>query len=638
MVVRWEPRSSLAANGGTVLAPAPKRDGRWIQVHDGVMDFRRFGIVDDKVPADAALDAMVDDPYVHRVEAHTDLLFTKRHTFDRSRITLDFGGHTVRTTGIERNVHDNPFGAVLYFKGHVTKSVVKYALAETVIEHTDAFPVPDASTFTVGEWWTVEIDPIAGGGTYERELQKMVEITQIVDGRHIRVDYLNGWELAAGRGITWTRVEPVQRANVGNMVFFGAGPGDDEYTGSHPIAYEYAVRCDVEHVEATGSFWPVVMRRWCTHFRTAQSSLKNPPTVMYGGAGYLTQQIYCLYGRVEDCVSSNARHLNDLTASAYCHVVNCHGDGDDQGGNPFTTHGQYEHDLLFEGNSGLMDIANSGVLWGTSAKRITVRDHSCSWFTAGTKITDLTLENVRVVPRPTFDPGGTLQVNADGVQMRGCVARTFAIGQRSARSARPNIVEGCTFDLPAQQVIVQTPVTNTVHFRDCTFTGVDGAVLRGSGEVEFASCTIVGASAGAAPLEVGSSVLRMTASTLKDTGIAVSAVRDQSVHVGAGTRSSGTNGSGALLSRAATSGPGVVRWQLDGAASSTDGAHARIESGVNHWVATGTRFTGGRLDLRPAAFAGASSALHTTCVEDGVTRAAMPADGTRVNTSGNLAI
>ncbi|OPC83811.1 peptidase C14 [Embleya scabrispora] len=637
MVVRWDPRSRLPVNGGTVLAdPSPRRDGRWIQVHDGVMDFRRFGILDDKVPADAALDAMVNDPYIHRVEAHSDLLFVKRHTFARSRIVLDFGGHTVRTTGIEKNTHDNPFGAVLYFRGKVTGAVVTYALPETVIELTDVFPVPDAGAFKVGEWWTVEIDPIAGGGTYERELQKLVEITQVVDGRHIRVDYLNGWELAAGRGITWTRVEPVQRADVRNMVFFGAGAADDEYTGSHPIAYEYAVRCDVTGIEATGSFWPVVMRRWCTHFVTARSSLKNPPTVMYGGAGYLTQQIYCLYGRVEDCVSSNARHLNDLTASAYCHVVNCHGDGDDQGGNPFTTHGQYEHDLLFEGNSGLMDIANSGVLWGTSAKRITVRDHTCSWFVAGTKITDLTLENVRVIPRPTFDPGGTLQVNADGVQMRGCAARTFAIGQRSNRSTRPNIVEGCTFDLPAKQVLVQTPVSNTVHFRDCLFTGVDGAILRGSGEVDFDSCTLVGAGPAAAPLEAGSAVLRLTASTLTDTGILLSAVRDQSLHASAGTRLTGGNGAGALLSRGA--GAGVLRWHLAGAALATDGAHVRLAGGVNHWMAGQTRFTGGRLELRPEAFGGASSALHTGCVEDGVTRSAMPADGPRVVTSGNLAI
>ncbi len=51
-----------------------------------------------------------------------------------------------------------------------------------------------------------------------------------------------------------------------------------------------------------------------------------------------------------DCHTTNARHLNDWTASSYGLVENCHGDGDDQG--PFVTHGQYEHDLTYVGNSG----------------------------------------------------------------------------------------------------------------------------------------------------------------------------------------------------------------------------------------------------------------------------------------------
>jgi len=77
---------------------------------------------------------------------------------------------------------------------------------------------------------------------------------------------------------------------------------------------------------------------------------------------------------------------------------------------------------------------------------------------------------------------------------------------------------------------------------------------------------------------------------------------------------------------------------LDGVASTTDGAHVRLDAGVNHWVANGVRFTGGRLELAPAAFSGASSALHTACVEDGVTRTTMPAEGPRAVIGGNLAI
>ncbi|MEE1735048.1 peptidase C14, partial [Streptomyces sp. BE147] len=121
MAVRWNRTSKAAHNGGTVITPATKpATGRWHQLHTGTVDFRTFGHFDAETPADTALDAMINDPAVHRVEAHTDLLFTKRHLFDRSHIELDFGGHTIRTEGIEKNTHDNPFGAVLSFRGTPT--------------------------------------------------------------------------------------------------------------------------------------------------------------------------------------------------------------------------------------------------------------------------------------------------------------------------------------------------------------------------------------------------------------------------------------------------------------------------------------------------------------------------------------
>ncbi|WP_328345255.1 hypothetical protein [Micromonospora sp. NBC_00421] len=647
-ILRWDPTSTAAGNGGTVHDPYPNgsaRRGRWLAVHDGLGDFRRFGIFGRETPADAALDAMVTDPAIHRVEAHTGLRFVKRHTFGRSDIELDFGGHTVHTDGIERNTHDNPFGAVLYFRGTVTDTVITHTLTETVPELTDVFQVPDSARFTVGQWWTATSNALSGAD--ERELQKMVQVTQIVDGTHIRVGYLNGWTLEPGRTITWRRVEPVRQAHVRNMVFLGhvaftgeypgSGPDDREYSGSHPVAYEYAVRCDVSGIDAIGTWWPVIMRRWCTHFTTANCTLKNPPTVMYGGAGYLTQQIYCLYGHVVDCRSANARHLNDLTASAYCTVENCHGDGDDAGGNPFTTHGQYEHDLVFTGNSGLMDIANSGGQWGISAKRITVRRHLCSWFVAGTKITDLTLEDVRVIPRSTFDPAGTLQVNADGAQLRGCSARTLSIAQRSARSARPTIIADCDFDQPAGTVIVQTPVSNPVHFVRTTFRGLDGAILRGPGPVHFTDCTLTG-TPGAAPLLVGAAEVVVHGGTLTDTGIELSAVRDQRLVVDGGAVVTGTNARRALLTRAA--GTGAVRIELGdyrSTAADPQTAHVRIDAGVNRYRAVGAGFSGGRLTLADAAFGAASTLLHTGCVEEGVARE-LPAESPRVVTGDNLAL
>ena len=530
LVYRGIRRDGPAANGGTVIAGA--RGSSWVLQHDGVVGFHHFGVLGPEIPADDALDALIADPAVQRIEAHSPLNFVRRHVFTRSDIELDFGGHLVTSEGIEPNSHDNPFGAVMFFTGTPAETTVEYALDEPFAELTDAVRVPDASAFPVDSWWTLSSDELSG--LDERELQRFVRITQQIDATHVRIDYLNGWPLEAGRELRWRSVDPVQRVRIRNMRFLGAGPYDGptdgslpdarELSGSHPIAFEYAVHCDVSDIHASRTWWPVIMRRWNTSYVTERCSLVNPPTVFYGGAGYLTQQIACLYGHVRDCSSSNARHLNDFTASAYSMVENCHGDGDDQGGNPFTTHGQYEHDLLFQRCSGLMDIANSGGQWGTSAKRITVRDHVCSWFVAGTKITDLTLENVRVVPRSTFDPSATLTVNADGAQLRGCSAGLLAIGQRSSRSTRPTVIEDCSFALPKGQVLVQTPVTNSVHFVRTTITGIDGTVARGAGRLSFVDCTLE-APEGAERFSLGSASLVVRGGSLKGVGLEATCAR-----------------------------------------------------------------------------------------------------------------
>ncbi|KQY75790.1 peptidase C14 [Microbacterium sp. Root1433D1] len=626
--------TDIEANGGTVIAG--KRGSRWLLQHDGTVDFRVFGITGPETAADDALAAMVNDVRVKRIAASTDLLFQRRHRFTRSHIEIDFGGHVITTDGIEANTHDNPFGAVMFFTGVSRDVVVEHRLAEAWPELTDAVTVPDAAAFPVDSWWALQCDTVAGGGADEREIQRFVRVTQQIDGTHIRIDYLNGWPLDTGRKLIWRRMDPVEGVRISNMRFLGAGPFDGptdgsfpdsrELTGSHPIAFEYAIHCDVADVHASRTWWPVIMRRWNTHFTTERCSVENPPTVFYGGAGYLTQQIYSLYGRVSDCTSSNARHLNDLTASAYCIVENCHGDGDDQGGNPFTTHGQYEHDLTFIGCSGLMDIANSGAQWGTAAKRITVRDHVCSWFVAGTKISDLTLENVRVIGRSTFDPQATMTINADGAQLRGCTAGLLAIGQRSTRSSRPTTIEDCTFALPKDQVLIQTPVTVPVSFARCTITGIDGMKARGSGAVEFVDCRLSGPATGA-PAELGGSRVTIRGGTVRDVVLTATAVRDQAI-VLEGVELSTERGEGAMLSRAG--GAGVITWRLSGVTSTVPkgAAHVDIGAGINHARVTGAQFVGGRLRLA-AGFAEPSTLLYSDTVERGV-ETDLPADGERV--------
>lgn len=633
MALRWAADSERDHNGGTVIAPSRHRGpGRWLQTHTGTVDLRTFGHLDAERPADSALGALLKDEHVHRIQVRTDLLLRKRHIIRRSRLTLDFGGNRLLTKGIERNSDDNPFGAVLFFQGTRTGTTHEHTLGARLPDLSDLVEVGDSGRFTVGQWWALESD--AGDGRYEKEIQRLVQITDIPDGSHVRINYKTGWELAAGRTLTWTRIKPVERCHVRDMVFEGAG--DDQYTGSHPVAYEYAVRCDVSGIEATGTFWPVVMRRWCTHYRTDRCSLANPKSVTYGGAGYLTQQIYCLYGHIEDCHTSNARHLNDFTACAWSYVTNCHGDGDDQG--PFVTHGQFEHDLVYTGNSGLMTFANSGPAWGGAAKRITVRRHSCSWFVARVKVTELTLEDVTVVGKKSLADSGMLWVNADGVQLRGCTASgPLILSQASALSERPNVIADSAFSYAKGAEITKGDVRADVTLLRTTLDGLDGAAFGGTGALVVEQCSLNGAGDTAAPVTVAHTRAVLDGGTLRDTGLKLTGAKDQHLRL-TGTTLTGGNAAGALLSR--TAGERTVTWHLDAADFTTTGktAHLLLTDGPNRYRATGSSFHGGRLDLRPAAFAGSGSyLLHTGCTEDGTERAAMPDEGDRVaHKTGNV--
>ncbi len=434
---RWDEACTLPQNGGSVLGKGGA--GRWRLCHDGTVSLTAFGVFGPDTPADDALDALAADETVREIRVTTDVNFVRRHCLFRSGLTIDFTGHRVTARGVEPAAHNDPFGGILHFAGR-TGEAVSFPLTEPLREQYDIFEVPDSSRFPVLSWWQVSVDNREG--REEKEIDKLLRVTEIIDATHVRVNYKMGWPLAPGRVMTWRAVQPVSGVCVKNMEFWGNLGG--EAPGVHPLVFEYAVRCDVSGVHACQTYWPVLLRRHNTEYTTQGCSLANPTEVVVGGTGYLTQQIHCLYGAVRDCTTSNARHLNDFTGSAYCLVENCHGDGDFHGA--FVTHGQFEHDLTYVGNSGLLSFANSGPTWGSCAKRITVVRHVGCWGIGFAKISDLTLQDVAMEQTEKYEECGTFLMNVDGLQMRGCTGRRLVLTQRSRRSRRPAVIRDCWFE------------------------------------------------------------------------------------------------------------------------------------------------------------------------------------------------
>ncbi len=413
---RWDRAGQQVANGGTVLAPSTRigGTGRWLAIHEGTVDFRRFGITDASMPADDALDALVADPSIREIRASAPLSFARRHVFSRSSLVLDFANQVVTTPDIEATESADPTAAVLCFRGGLSDDVYRHTLTTELAEYSDVVDVGSTERFNVGQWWIVVSDLAAWDapepGFQQREIDRLVKVTEVIDGSRVRINCRSGWRIAAGRTLAWTPASPVRDVTVRNLVFVGKEVGpDDDTLGSAPIAFDVAVDCNVSSIRATRTFYSLVFRMYNTGFRTEQCQLVDPITMVVGGAGYLADHRQCLYGHVAECHGSNNRHVVNFTASAYCSVRHCTSDGDQFGA--FITHGQYEHDLEYVGNSGFLTIAGSGAIWGFRAKRIVVRDHRCTEL-ATQRVVDLTLDNVQV---------GWIRVNTDGTQIRGCV-------------------------------------------------------------------------------------------------------------------------------------------------------------------------------------------------------------------------
>lgn len=597
-LVYWDANSEKEANQGTVISSLKSAKGRWLQLHNGVMDFRQFGIVNRQNAADAALKAMISDPLIHRIEAHTSLNFMSRHRFNRSNITLDFNGQTVTATGLETlaDAKNNYLSAIFFFRGIAEEKTSISLLRDPLPLLSEIYPVDDSSLYPVGQWYCLESDKVSGH--WERKIQRLVQVTEQIDETHIRLNYRSGWALDAQSQLHWRKVTPVENVCIQNMQYVAEGQLAN--SSSQPVAFEYAIYCDVLNVHAQGTFWSVIFRRWNTFFRTEQCSLTNPPSVSWGGAGYLTQQIYCQYGVITDCTASNARHLNDFTASSSCVVKHCHSNGDSSGA--FVTHGQYEHDLHFTANSGILTLANSGKPWGQSAARIVINQHHCSMLTADTHVTDLTLTDVHIYRSVEQDNLGILRLNCDGLTVQNCsLSGELTLLQNSQRSIKMNVFENCGFVLdprhdstisnlaPDDPFIVSHPAAEArnsingrslLYFSHCQFKGTDKDVslLIKNKEVNFNACR------------------------LENVSLILTADEPQKIVINGDSTLSSDQASRPLLSR---TGEHPVTWRLGPMQTEVTGddqLHIHITTGINHYQAHHVTFTHGKRLFTDKAF------------------------------------
>ncbi|NED89458.1 peptidase C14, partial [Streptomyces sp. SID11233] len=173
----------------------------------------------------------------------------------------------------------------------------------------------------------------------------------------------------------------------------------------------------------------------------------------------------------------------------------------------------------------LMTFANSGTAWGGAAKRVSVTRHVCSWFVARVAVTDLTLEDMRVIGNAQSG-SGMIWINADGAQLRGCTASgPLVITQTSTRSTRPTVVADSAFALGKGAEVTAANVSAAVHLERVALDGLDGASFKGTGPLVLQDCSFTG-KADAAPSTFAHSSVTVRGGRHQDTGLVLNGAKD----------------------------------------------------------------------------------------------------------------
>jgi len=269
--------------------------------------------------------------------------------------------------------------------------------------------------YQVGDYIVMELDT---GTQNSLELKprdhKLVKIVR-VEGDILYVDYTSPYTLNISQ-MTSPKVYKATPAE--NIVLDNIFINDErvitepkDWINSHPnvsefmsgVVLRYCRNVTINKVKGYNTKFPVFYVMLCSHLRF-QDGYLDKPAIVGPGEGYYTQFNNSRDIIVENIQGENTRHIVDFTASSNAIIKKSK--GNKSYGIDFQSHGNYEHNIVYEDCIGTWNFASGesfgnavrdyslirckGMLLGKYSKNITIKD---SEFTLNNPLTSLKAEN-----------------------------------------------------------------------------------------------------------------------------------------------------------------------------------------------------------------------------------------------------
>lgn len=457
---------------------------RWELLHSGTVMLEQFGAQEDTAMGDIprAISALTS---VSKITTNlSKLVFDKTWPVNRSDIEIDFNGADIDWTGVY-NIYYDDYGlgvpgdnlgigdrtvGVIGFRAVPADTDIK-TVSSSIVDGTNKLTLDSVTGLAVDDYVHLSI---------EYPLRSETQIARITDisGSDVTINYAFGWVVTSCTLQKIDLYENVKVKNVGkfNDLAIYEDTVDSAAWAACAIATRGCANVEIDGIETNNTNMPSVMVYECTEVKASNILCKNPRNTT-PGRGYSFQIIKSSFFEVDNIGGWYNRHTFDSSGGSYGKISRCYAvkDGNDAA-YTFTTHGQYEHDLVYKdcydiGARLSMAGARSGIAFGASNKRYSVENCHFSGLVQVENVDDLVVRDT--------DLTGVDPVNRHRVGVRGSV-----------------IFENVKFN-PASLLLISrhndisgaiTPDFGRIVFRDCELPN-DMRHHFHEGDYLFENCT-----------------------------------------------------------------------------------------------------------------------------------------------------
>ncbi|KKB81009.1 hypothetical protein VW35_02225 [Devosia soli] len=413
---------------------------------------------------------------------------------DIGNCKIDWSGSTLivdaaRTDGAEFDV---VYGALSFFG--TQDSFYDQTLAADHPAGQNAWSVNSSASFVVDDYYWIQVAP--GSNIEADHIVDLLARCVRTETGQVYFDYRRGWNVPAGAVVRFTHVTPVRNVEVSNLnIVYGRTYTDDaagRLAASSGVTFKFAVGCKAEGITYANAPKRTVQFYLCNDASAIRCEVKRTATP--NREGYTAGFYGVLYAYAERLRGLRDRHVVDFTGSAFAKVVGC-SEGETQNAT-FTTHGKYEHNLIYEGCAGHLQFAGSGDAFGNRARNILVSGHNGNQIIARSGVVDLTIESSRF--------SSIADLNADGLVLRDSyLGNQVTFKKSTALSDRKNLADNSLITLGGN-AFFDAGVDVEMLFRCCKIPNLNFAnAFSAYAALVFEDCEVTCTATSGTPISCG---------------------------------------------------------------------------------------------------------------------------------------